>query len=169
MTDLEILEAALLNISSMLERIHTYVQAVLKGERKGDPAVGRYLMDHLGTTTAELEKGAFVGNLQVISLLLANGPLTDVQLHRTHLWFHTLPTWSGHKRRYHRDWRSLAHSAQNVLLETYPFAKLYRTGLQLLNILECCKSCLAAKISPRGHVFAGPSIVSSKASSAVLF
>jgi translation initiation factor 3 subunit F len=69
MTDLEILEAALLNISSMLERIHTYVQAVLKGERKGDPAVGRYLMDHLGMTTAELEKGAFVGNLQVISLL----------------------------------------------------------------------------------------------------
>ena len=36
---------------------------------------------------------------------------------------------------------------------------------QLLNMRECCKSCRARRISPRGHVFAGPSKVSSKPSS----
>ena len=36
---------------------------------------------------------------------------------------------------------------------------------QLLKMRECCKSCRARRISPSGHVFAGPSKVSSKPSS----
>jgi hypothetical protein len=43
----------------------TYVRAVLSGEKKGDPAVGRYLMDTLGASTDDLEKGGFNTSLQV--------------------------------------------------------------------------------------------------------
>jgi hypothetical protein len=49
----------------MLDRVLTYVRAVLKGEEKGDPAVGRYLMDTLGASTEDLEKGGFNASLQV--------------------------------------------------------------------------------------------------------
>jgi translation initiation factor 3 subunit F len=49
----------------MLERVLTYVRAILSGERKGDPAIGRYLMDTLGASTDELEKGGFNASLQV--------------------------------------------------------------------------------------------------------
>ena len=49
----------------MLERVLAYVRAILSGERKGDPAIGRYLMDTLGASTDDLEKGGFNASLQV--------------------------------------------------------------------------------------------------------
>ena len=49
----------------MLDRVLTYVRAVVSGEKKGDPAVGRYLMDTLGASTDDLEKGGFNASLQV--------------------------------------------------------------------------------------------------------
>lgn len=63
--DLEILEQSLQNVTAMLDRVLKYVQAVLSGEKKGDPAVGRYLMDTLGASTDDLEKGGFNASLQV--------------------------------------------------------------------------------------------------------
>ncbi|KAF8806358.1 Mov34-domain-containing protein [Phlegmacium glaucopus] len=63
-SDLEIIEQAILSVSDMLERVLTYVRAVLSGERKGDPAIGRYLMDTLGASTEDLEKGGFNASLQ---------------------------------------------------------------------------------------------------------
>jgi translation initiation factor 3 subunit F len=64
-SDLEIIERALLSVSDMLERVLTYVRAVLSGEKNGDPAIGRYLMDTLGASTDDLEKGGFNASLQV--------------------------------------------------------------------------------------------------------
>jgi hypothetical protein len=51
----------------MLDRVLAYVRSVLAGEMKGDPAVGRYLMDTLGAGigTGDLEKGGFNASLQV--------------------------------------------------------------------------------------------------------
>lgn len=49
----------------MLDRVLAYVQSVLSGEVKGDAAVGRYLMDALGPSTEDLEKGEFNSHLQV--------------------------------------------------------------------------------------------------------
>ena len=51
----------------MLDSVLAYVKGVLAGERKGDPAVGRYLMDALGAGigTGDLEKGGFNASLQV--------------------------------------------------------------------------------------------------------
>ncbi|KAF8351676.1 JAB1/Mov34/MPN/PAD-1 ubiquitin protease-domain-containing protein [Amanita rubescens] len=63
-TDLEILEASLNSVSDMLNRVLTYVRAVIAGEKKGDAAVGRYLMDALGSSTEDLEKGGFNSSLQ---------------------------------------------------------------------------------------------------------
>jgi len=48
----------------MLDRVLAYVRSVLSGEKKGDPAVGRYLMDTLGASTGDLEKGGFNSSLQ---------------------------------------------------------------------------------------------------------
>ncbi|KAF9464851.1 Mov34-domain-containing protein [Collybia nuda] len=62
--ELEILEQSIQNISTMLDRCLEYVQAVLSGEKKGDPAIGRYLMDTLGASTEDLEKGGFNASLQ---------------------------------------------------------------------------------------------------------
>ncbi|KAF8204759.1 hypothetical protein BJ912DRAFT_1018052 [Pholiota molesta] len=62
--DLEIIERSILTVSDMLDRVLTYVRAVLSGEKKGDPAVGRYLMDTLGASTDDLEKGGFNTSLQ---------------------------------------------------------------------------------------------------------
>jgi hypothetical protein len=69
-SDLEIIERALLSVSDMLERVLTYVRAVLSGERNGDPAIGRYLMDTLGASTDDLEKGGFNASLQVCVQIL---------------------------------------------------------------------------------------------------
>ena len=54
----------------MLDRVLAYVRDVLSGEKKGDPAVGRYLMDTLGAGigTGDLEKGGFNASLQVSNL-----------------------------------------------------------------------------------------------------
>jgi translation initiation factor 3 subunit F len=49
----------------MIDRVLVYVRSVLSGEVEGDPAIGRYLMDTLGTSTEGLEKGGFNANLQV--------------------------------------------------------------------------------------------------------
>lgn len=49
----------------MLDRVLEYVHAILAGEKKGDAAVGRYLMDTLGASTHDLEKGGFNASLQV--------------------------------------------------------------------------------------------------------
>jgi len=62
--DLEILEQSIRKVSEMLDRVLTYVQAVLSGEKKGDPAIGRYLMDTLGASTGDLEKSGFNATLQ---------------------------------------------------------------------------------------------------------
>ncbi|KAG6817886.1 hypothetical protein H0H87_001718 [Tephrocybe sp. NHM501043] len=63
-SDLEILEQSILQVQSMLDRVLSYVQAVLSGEAKGDPAIGRYLMDTLGASTDDLNKGGFNASLQ---------------------------------------------------------------------------------------------------------
>ncbi|PPQ78116.1 hypothetical protein CVT24_006417 [Panaeolus cyanescens] len=62
--ELEVIERAIVSVSEMLDRVLSYVQAVLSGEKKGDPAVGRYLMDTLGASTEDLEKGGFNTSLQ---------------------------------------------------------------------------------------------------------
>ncbi|KAJ3722619.1 JAB1/Mov34/MPN/PAD-1 ubiquitin protease-domain-containing protein [Lentinula raphanica] len=64
LSDLTILESSIQNVISMIDRVLTYVRAVLAGEVKGDAAVGRYLMDTLGASTADLEKGGFNARLQ---------------------------------------------------------------------------------------------------------
>lgn len=66
-TDLDILDRALNSVTEMLDRVLAYVRSVLSGEVKGDPAVGRYLMDTFGASTEELEKGAFNTSLQASS------------------------------------------------------------------------------------------------------
>lgn len=63
-TDLDVLERALSSVSEMLERVLTYVRSVLAGEVEGDAAVGRYLMDTLGSSTDDLEQGGFNASLQ---------------------------------------------------------------------------------------------------------
>ncbi|KAF9448225.1 Mov34-domain-containing protein [Macrolepiota fuliginosa MF-IS2] len=63
--DLEVLETAIQNVTSMLDRVLAYVQSVLRGETKGDPAIGRYLMDTLGASAGVGEEiGGFNGSLQ---------------------------------------------------------------------------------------------------------
>ncbi|ETW83679.1 hypothetical protein HETIRDRAFT_314722 [Heterobasidion irregulare TC 32-1] len=63
-SDLSKLESSLQTVVAMLDRVLSYVRAVLAGEKKGDAAVGRYLMDTFGTGTEELEKGGFANSLQ---------------------------------------------------------------------------------------------------------
>ncbi|KAI0940106.1 hypothetical protein AcW1_004916 [Taiwanofungus camphoratus] len=63
-TDLEILERSLQSVSDMLDRVLSYVQSVLAGEVRGNSAVGRYLMDALGASTEDPEKGGFNASLQ---------------------------------------------------------------------------------------------------------
>jgi len=41
----------------MIDRVQVYVQSVIEGEIEGDPAIGRFLLDALNTTTEGLEKG----------------------------------------------------------------------------------------------------------------
>ncbi|CDO73778.1 hypothetical protein BN946_scf185015.g106 [Trametes cinnabarina] len=63
-SDLEVLERSLQQVSDMLDRVLAYVQSVLSGKVKGDAAVGRYLMDALGPSTEDLERGEFNSHLQ---------------------------------------------------------------------------------------------------------
>ncbi|KAG7447573.1 eukaryotic translation initiation factor 3 [Guyanagaster necrorhizus] len=64
LSDLEILEQSIQNVSDMLDRVLAYVRSVLAGETEGHPALGRYLMDTLGASTDNLEKGGFNASLQ---------------------------------------------------------------------------------------------------------
>ncbi|KAJ3886009.1 hypothetical protein GG344DRAFT_70025 [Lentinula edodes] len=56
----------------MIDRVLTYVRAVLAGKAQGDAAIGRYLMDTLGASTegdadvggSAAEMGGFNGRLQ---------------------------------------------------------------------------------------------------------
>ena len=64
-SDLELLERSLVSVSEMLNRVLSYVQSVLSGEIEGNAAVGRYLMDALGPSAEDLEKGDFNSHLQV--------------------------------------------------------------------------------------------------------
>jgi len=49
----------------MLDRVLAYVQSVLRGETKGDAAIGRYLMDTLGSSVGMGEEvDGFNGSLQ---------------------------------------------------------------------------------------------------------
>jgi len=49
----------------MLDRVLAYVQSVLRGETKGDAAIGRYLMDTLGSSVGIGEEvNGFNGSLQ---------------------------------------------------------------------------------------------------------
>ena len=61
-TDLDVLASALTDVQNMLNRVLTYVQSVLRGEVVGDKAVGRYLMDVLGTGVDE--DGGWTAGLQ---------------------------------------------------------------------------------------------------------
>jgi translation initiation factor 3 subunit F len=63
-TDLEMLERSITQISDMLDRVLAYVRSVLSGEVKGDAAIGRYLMETLGTSTDDSEKSGFNSSLQ---------------------------------------------------------------------------------------------------------
>lgn len=59
------LERSIETVLAMLDRVLTYVRSVIAGETQGDPVVGRYLMDTLGTSTEGLEKAGFASSLQV--------------------------------------------------------------------------------------------------------
>lgn len=67
-SDLELIERAVLDVADMMDRVLAYVRDVLSGQKKGDPAIGRYLMNALGASTDGLEKGAFNSSLQVWAL-----------------------------------------------------------------------------------------------------
>ncbi|EIW82271.1 Mov34-domain-containing protein [Coniophora puteana RWD-64-598 SS2] len=73
-SELDVLEKALRDVQDMLDRVLAYVQQVLAGEIKGDPAIGRYLMDTLCSSTEDLDKGGFNTSLQDTLMLsyLAN-------------------------------------------------------------------------------------------------
>ena len=75
-SDLELIERAILDVADMLDRVLAYVRDVLSGQKKGDPAVGRYLMNALGASTDGLEKGAFNSSLQVWALYFKPYPVT---------------------------------------------------------------------------------------------
>ena len=82
--DLDVLERSLVSVTEMLDRVLTYVRAVLSGERKGDPAVGRYLMDALGASTDDLEKGGFNTSLQVRFCFCLDDLFAHIIFYRTH-------------------------------------------------------------------------------------
>lgn len=65
-SDLELLSRSLRSVQEMLDRVLSYVRAVLVGEREGDPAVGRYLLDTLGAAPGfdDGERGGFNASLQ---------------------------------------------------------------------------------------------------------
>lgn len=75
--DVEIIERSLHSVDNMLDRVLSYVQGVLAGEKDGDAAIGRYLMDTLGAATEDLEKGGFNSSLQV-----GFGELVSVNVYR---------------------------------------------------------------------------------------
>ncbi|TBU47232.1 Mov34-domain-containing protein [Dichomitus squalens] len=107
-SDLELLERSLVSVYEMLDRVLSYVQSVLSGEVKGDAAIGRYLMDALGPSTEDLERGEFNSHLQVrfLSHLTIRGgtQLTRLDPNRIPSLYRTWRTSYGHKRRCRRAW-----------------------------------------------------------------
>ena len=106
-SDLELLERSLLSVSEMLDRVLAYVQSFLSGEVKGDAAVGRYLMDALGPSTEDLEKGEFNSHLQVrlpISSAAIRCCTLTFNSHRIPLLCRTWRILYGHKRSCRRAW-----------------------------------------------------------------
>jgi len=76
LTDLQNLERSLLDVISMIDRVHAYVQGVIQGEIEGDPSIGRFLLDTLTATTEGLEKGKLESlfNIYVqVSCMVASG------------------------------------------------------------------------------------------------
>ncbi|KAA1473460.1 Mov34-domain-containing protein [Dentipellis sp. KUC8613] len=63
-SDIALLETTLTTLVEMIDRVLIYVRAVLSGERQGDKAVGRYLMDTFATGAEDLDKSGFTGSLQ---------------------------------------------------------------------------------------------------------
>lgn len=59
------LERSVQTVSDMLDRVLTYVRSVIAGETKGDPAIGRYLLETFATSTEGLDQGSFASSLQV--------------------------------------------------------------------------------------------------------
>lgn len=68
-SDIEVLERSVQTVSDMLDRVLTYVRSVIAGETKGDPAIGRYLLETFATSTEGLDQGSFASSLQVRPLL----------------------------------------------------------------------------------------------------
>lgn len=64
-SDIEVLERSVQTVSDMLNRVLTYVRSVIAGETKGDPAIGRYLLETFATSTEGLDQGSFASSLQV--------------------------------------------------------------------------------------------------------
>lgn len=64
-SDIELLEQNLNKVVELLDTVLSYVRDVISGKREGNAAVGRYLMDTLGTSTEDLESGGFNASLQV--------------------------------------------------------------------------------------------------------
>ncbi|KAH8118704.1 Mov34-domain-containing protein [Phellopilus nigrolimitatus] len=62
--DIDVLERSVQTVSDMLDRVLTYVRSVIAGETKGDPAVGRYLLETFSTSTEGLDQGSFTSSLQ---------------------------------------------------------------------------------------------------------
>ena len=78
-SDLEALDRSIRSVTTMLDRVLSYVRSVLAGEVQGNPAVGRYLLDTFAASTDDLEKGGFDASLQV------NSSRTSLQLHLAHI------------------------------------------------------------------------------------
>jgi len=158
----------------MIDRVLSYVQAVLSGEKEGDAAIGRYLMDTLGAATDDLEKSGFNSRLQVRDrhfpfLCIYIRRLIGVVLARIPSRSHTSPTSFALKPK-------CLHVLHWPLLPRAPFVLLPSSHIencnndlshllhlehQLLKMRECCRSCLVARSSPNGQVVAGPSSTSS--------
>ena len=49
----------------MLDRVLVYVRSVIAGKTKGDPAIGKYLLETFSTSTEGLDHGSFATSLQV--------------------------------------------------------------------------------------------------------
>lgn len=69
-SNLEVLESSIQTVMEMLDRVLTYVRSVIAGETKGDPSIGRYLLDTFSISTEGLDQGSFASTLQVRDLYL---------------------------------------------------------------------------------------------------
>ncbi|TFY78025.1 hypothetical protein EWM64_g5986 [Hericium alpestre] len=63
-SDIALLESTLQTVLGMIDRVLAYVRAVLAGEKQGDKAIGRYLLETFASGTDDLDKGGFAASLQ---------------------------------------------------------------------------------------------------------